>query len=340
MSKKRTIVEINGRQYDTVTGKIISNTPNATPVIDGFRAPTKAVKKAAQPRTVNAANSIHKKPQKTQKLHPAAVKKQITPKKIMSKATPAKRESAVTEVHKPVMLGQRSARAKRATLHSKSEQVTRFTPQAIKSKAAPIVEAQPAPAVEPMRQPEVVTRPEAQAQPEPPQQAEAQLQEKKQGFISKISQKRPRLVPATITTALFLAAFGYVAYKNIPNMALRVAAQRAGFDASLPGYSPSGFGFAGPVSYSEGIVELEYRSNSDDRTYRLIQRESSWDSQTLLDNYVSSVSKNHLTFQERGLTVYIYNDSNATWVDGGVWYRVEGSSLLTSEQLLKIAGSI
>lgn len=123
-------------------------------------------------------------------------------------------------------------------------------------------------------------------------------------------------------------------------MALRIASSRAGFQASLPGYSPSGFRFAGPVAYSDGVIELEYASNSDDRAYSLTQKESAWDSQSLLDNYVENRTDDYLTFQERGLTVYVYDGSQATWVDRGIWYTIEGDSNLTTEQLLKIASSL
>ena len=340
MAKKRTIVEINGRKYDTNTGQIVSETPTATPVIDGFKAPIPAQKKAPQgnPRSVNKAHSLHQKPQKTKKLHPAALKNPPAPKTVKSQNSTVQR-GAVSDIHQPVMLGKRPSREERASQQTKSEHVKKFhaeeieqTPAAVAVPAEDIVES-PAPVPQPMPRP-VVERPEPQAEPE------QEPQQQKQSLASRLRQKRPRLVPAAITTVFVLAVGGYVAYQNVPNMALRVAASRAGFNASLPGYSPSGFGFAGPVAYSEGFVELEYTSNSDDRSFRLVQRESSWDSQSLLDNFVTAESDDYLTFQERGLTVYIYDTSNATWVDGGIWYTVEGNSLLSSEQLLKIAGSL
>ena len=133
---------------------------------------------------------------------------------------------------------------------------------------------------------------------------------------------------------------GYVTYLNIPRMTLRVASSRAGFEAQLPSYSPSGFKFSGPVAYAPGQVTLQYKSNTDERAYSILQKQTTWDSETLLDNFVSQETDLYSTYQERGLTVYIYDGSNATWVNGGIWYTVSGESLLTSEQILKIAASL
>ena len=60
----------------------------------------------------------------------------------------------------------------------------------------------------------------------------------------------------------------------------------------------------------------------------------------LLDNYVSVSNRDYQTKEEKGRTVYIYDDSNATWVDGGIWYQIEGDSSLSSDQLLNIVASM
>lgn len=343
---KRTIVEINGRQYDASTGKIVTETPTASRVIDGFQAPISAKKQPTQKlvssRQVNAATSLHKAPQKTNKLHPAVAQKQVTPKTVASKSGVVQRapQQASPDVSVPSSTAQ--SRMERAQSHQRSAHVTRFhaaQQEAPQQPAEPPVAQIPAEDIapaQPITKPTQILKTKA---PEPEAENEVAT-EKKPGALARLRGRRPKLLPVAMTTALLLMLGGYVAYQNIPNMALRVAAQRAGFNASLPGYSPSGFSFGGPVSYSDGIVELEYSSNSDDRNYKLIQRESSWDSQSLLDNFVLNTTSDYLTFQERGLTVYIYDSSNATWVDGGIWYTVEGNSLLSSEQLLKIAGSL
>jgi hypothetical protein len=85
---------------------------------------------------------------------------------------------------------------------------------------------------------------------------------------------------------------------------------------------------------------VTFRSNSDERNFELQQQVSNWNSQALVDNFILSENKQYQTFQEKGKTIYVYDNANATWVNGGVWYKIEGNSSLNTEQLLKIASSI
>src|SRR5665811_2332995 len=106
----------------------------------------------------------------------------------------------------------------------------------------------------------------------------------------------------------------YITYLNIPNMAMRVAASRAGFEASMPGYNPNGFKFSGPIAYSPGQITIQFSSNTDEREYNITERQTAWDSQGLLDNFVKDETGSasaHSTFRERGLTVYVYDGSKA-----------------------------
>lgn len=137
-----------------------------------------------------------------------------------------------------------------------------------------------------------------------------------------------------------LVLTGFFVYQNIPNLSMRLASTRAGFAAGLPSYQPTGFSQNKLVTYSPGKVTISFHSNSDERQYRLTQQVSNWNSQALVDNYLATADKPYQTYQQQGRTVYIYDDGNATWVNGGVWYQIDGKSSLTSDQLLKIAASI
>jgi hypothetical protein len=55
---------------------------------------------------------------------------------------------------------------------------------------------------------------------------------------------------------------------------------------------------------------------------------------------VNAQTDDPLIFQQKGLTIYMYDGSHATWVNQGVWYTIEGDSLLDTEQLLRIATSL
>jgi hypothetical protein len=146
----------------------------------------------------------------------------------------------------------------------------------------------------------------------------------------------------SISTAVlaFVVLGGFYAYLNVPNFAMRVAATRAGFKATMPSYKPAGFAFAGPVNYTNGQVSVNFRSNTDDRAYQLTQRTSNWSSEALLTNYVAAQNKQYQTLEDKGRTLYIYDGSNATWVDNGIWYRLEGDSRLTTDQLSRVAASL
>jgi hypothetical protein len=150
----------------------------------------------------------------------------------------------------------------------------------------------------------------------------------------------PKSVVMGSSALALLIVTGFVSYQQIPSLALRVAATRAGVHAQLPSYQPSGFSLKGPIAYTPGEVSLNYKSNSDSRNFKVIQRTSAWNSEALLNNFVTSKQQSYQTYQANGRTIYIYDGNNATWVDGGVWYQVEGKADLSSDQLLRIANSL
>lgn len=136
-----------------------------------------------------------------------------------------------------------------------------------------------------------------------------------------------------------LLLIGFVLYQNIPNLSMRIASSKAGFSASLPGYNPSGYALSGPVVYSPGKITVNFSSNSDDRNYSLTQQVSNWNSQALIDNFFAVDNKEFQTYQEKGKTIFLYGDKNATWVSGGVWYQIQDADELSSDQILNIASS-
>ncbi len=145
-------------------------------------------------------------------------------------------------------------------------------------------------------------------------------------------------ISSTVLAGVLLG--GFFAVQNVPNLSMRVAAARAGFDATLPGYSPSGFSFNGPIQYSPGQVTISFRSNTDDRQYTMTQRASNWNSDALMANFVAVSDQEYQKYEDRGRTLFIYDDSNATWVDNGIWYQVEGDSDMSTDQIIRLAASM
>lgn len=150
----------------------------------------------------------------------------------------------------------------------------------------------------------------------------------------------PQFATIGAVAACIILLSGYISYLNYPKLAMRVAISKAGFDAQIPRYTPAGYGFSSKISSSPGQVVLRFNSHNDASTLALSQRQTSWDSSTLLENYVKPRSNKYLTFQQNGLIIYIYNGNNAAWVNSGVFYTLEGNTRLSSEQIVKIATSI
>lgn len=159
-------------------------------------------------------------------------------------------------------------------------------------------------------------------------------------WIPSLFRHRPRFATAAAVVAIVLVLGGYITYLNYPNISMRVAASRAGLDASLPRYTPSGYSFSGPINYGPGQVTMRFNSHSDAGFISIAQRKTDWDSSSLLENYVLTKSDKYLTFQQNGLTIYMYNGNNAAWVNRGIFYSVEGNNYLNSEQVLKVASSL
>lgn len=133
---------------------------------------------------------------------------------------------------------------------------------------------------------------------------------------------------------------GFFAYQNVPNLSMRVAAAKAGVNASLPGYQPSGFSLIGPIQAQPGKVSIKFKSNSDSREFQVNQQATQWNNESLIENYVAVDRRAYQTYQDNNKTIYIYDNNNATWIDNGVWYQVEGDSNLSADQLLRLASSL
>jgi hypothetical protein len=107
----------------------------------------------------------------------------------------------------------------------------------------------------------------------------------------------------------------------------------------LPAYIPSSYSLDGTIAYEPGQVRLNFVSPNGDNL-SLIEQKSTWDSAALLENYVAPKSSDYLTLNSQGLTIYIYNGNQVSWINGGIWYRLEGASKLNREEVLRIIDSL
>lgn len=150
-----------------------------------------------------------------------------------------------------------------------------------------------------------------------------------------------RVLKAAVVIILVLVVGGYVWQVNYPNLALKVAAARAGISAAAPSYVPSGWNITHHIESNSGSLQYSVQAPTNGQSFTVTQRKSDWDSQALLENYVVSQSGQYTTIQAQGLTIYTYNDNQATWVNRGCWFALNGSgSGLTQDELIKIATNL
>lgn len=369
------VIELNGQKYDASTGKPVSvaavtsakqtkKLMDGPKHLDGFsRRPN------ATPRTATVSKAVHAKTQKSQTLMRKGVKKPVAPAKIHAKvAAPAASRKATSP--QPKLEVSKPGRTIRATSISQSSLISKFgkTATVIKSEVVPV---KPAPvhaaAPKPKASAVAATTKVSVAHLAPKAVAhhrttathtgkkdvfQAALENaashkapkiKKSKLHHRVAKKlhvHPRVVTFSSMTLAVLAVGGILAYQNMPEIAMKVASARAGLNANLPAYQPSGFSLAGPIEYDNGEVTLSYKSNSDERAFNVIQKNSSWNSETLLENFVATSNQPYQTFQANGRTIYIYDGNKATWVDGGIWFNIDGEANLNSDQLLRIADSL
>jgi hypothetical protein len=246
-------------------------------------------------------------------------------------------------------------RQNRANQSAKSTLVSRFSSSTTESAekleeiikpaeinvSPEVIETPPAPKSPPVIDPMVKASRQAQPSMKLFEQALSQATAHQEPPIEKRSSKLAKRLSLSLAGILIvLVAGGFLVYHNVPRIDLFVASSRAGFTATTPGYSPAGYDLAN-VSSADGVINASYHSNSDSRAYTIKERDTTWDSNTLLDSYVVGVAgQNYETVQSAGRTIYIYGNKDATWVNGGIWYVITDNNSLSDQQLIQLATSM
>ena len=148
-----------------------------------------------------------------------------------------------------------------------------------------------------------------------------------------------KLLLAFGCAALAVGVVGYFVSVNTPDISVRVAAMQTGIDVTYPTYVPRGYSLSDIVSEDKKI-SMTF-SSSDNASFTLSEEKSSWDNETLEASYVKQTwGNNYTSVREQGITIFI-SGSNATWVNGGILYKIEttGSSL-TKKQIKSIVTSL
>jgi hypothetical protein len=157
----------------------------------------------------------------------------------------------------------------------------------------------------------------------------------KKGFLK----RHKKFINIFSVSFVLLITVAFFAYFNMPSLSVSVASAQAGINATYPEYHPDGYSLRGPVSYSDGEVNINFHANAGDSQFTIVQSKSSWDS-TAVKNKVNKDSNGQfITIEERGLTIYTYN-GNAAWVNGNILYSITGDARLDNNQIRRIATSL
>lgn len=365
-------IVLNGKHYDAVTGaliKSVNNPSHAThtrvshpvkPAVPKPKVPAahavhptaeKLAKKTSARQHHHVATKVHatRKPQNAKTLMRHAVQKPShDPKPHVRRTYPlAKQGSGALIKPKISVASVDSVRSRRAQDVHKSKHVARFATAAttpVATKVQPLaIKAAP------------VLRPAVQHKVQHAAHPPKTMHEKKSAILeqalanatsheekapaAKRRFKHKRLVSSLAGMAAVLVVVGFVAYLNKASVELQVASVKAGFQASLPGYTPTGYERKSAQA-SDGKVAINFTSPSSNGGFTLTQEASSWDSQTLFDSVVAQDNTTYQTVQSHGRTIYIYGEDKAAWVDGGILYKVNGNTKLNSDQVISLATSM
>ncbi len=339
------IIELNGKRYDTATGKLIENAkpakrtastaPRTKPDnVDGVRR----IRKSSA-----APNHTARRPQKSQTLmREPAQTATLKSKTAESAAAPA--QVIESWPHTTIL---DTKRLKRAQTIPQNRFIGRFsakaTPKApdITPAAVPVVTASVIPPTPPPQTTTTAANPlEAAVNRATSHRQPKQTKPRGHHRIARKLHVKPRTVGVLSGVLIAGALAGFTLYQNLPKAHMKLASSRAGISGVLPSYIPSGYKLGNDIDYKQGEITLNFHSNSDQRNFAVTQSQSYWTSQALKQNYIEPLDAAYQTVQENGKTIYLYEDG-ATWVDGGVWYKVEDKDAqLSSAQLTNLIKSL
>ncbi len=340
---EKTVVQVNGKSYDAVTGRRITDI--IAPVkqqLQHTQKPETVVRvkqqqTRAQTSRPTASHAKRHTPQTAKTLMRRAVTK---PKAGLKKQLHVQHEVAHTSEHaiavKHTALHLDTARARRAKQIEKDQQVHRFhSPTPVPVTFVPVaVQAAP----------QNVAVQEAPVAPPPTTSTPADMFEQAIANAthyvdiaahSKHFKKKARrhLVTMTAGVAALLAIGGFLTYSNTPSLQARMAGVVAGVSTSMPNFAAAGFRYEGVSGHND---RLTYRFSSELATYQLVEQQTNWDGAQMI-RQVSSVAANgtpnYTEFVADNVTIYKFSDSHATWIKGGTWYQVHGKQPLTDAQL-------
>jgi hypothetical protein len=362
VNKTNSVIEVNGNRYDAVTGQLLSagkkirksTHSSGKKMIDGFvlgahntkaglKKTSAVVAAANRPKTV--AQGLHQPPQRPKTLIRKGLNKPSGGNPKAADITAAARRS--TDPAKEM-------RAKTVTQHSR---VNRFGHFARPQQTTAVVTASPSVRLKKNNQssdlppppPSMITsishRKLERLLDEGLMRADAHKhmlnhRKRQKGLLASVG-LLPRWISYSVAGFVLVMLAAFLIWQNLPAVAVHVAAAKAHVNASMPSYTPTGFGYVGPLQYEQGAVTLKFQDKVDaNQKFLLTQQASNWNSASLEANSLPK-DTNIQTSEINGTTVYIYGDkSDAKWVNHNVLYSLKNEAQLSSDQVLRIVQSL
>ncbi len=161
---------------------------------------------------------------------------------------------------------------------------------------------------------------------------------KKKSSVMHFGVGRVLLALSCAATAVF--AIVYFVNLNMPDVSLKVAAMQTGIDPTYPNYVPRDYSVSS-ITSEDGRIGIVFYNSTAGTSFTLTEEKSSWDTNALESNFVkTNYGENYTLVREQGLSIYI-NGSNATWVNGGIVYKITADNgVLTNKQIRSIATSL
>jgi hypothetical protein len=239
------------------------------------------------------------------------------------------------------------ARVNRAINQAKSNVISRFSKQSsVNTVLSPNLTVKQQPTSQPMEQNNLPETPSVFSQNTTRKNKNTRVShsdEAAQNTTQKASKKfsfSKKLAGFSTAGLALIVLGGFMAYQRVPELAIKVATNTAQFSIKAPHATPGGYAFKGPIKAAKYSAVMTYKSNSDSRYYTLTQKPTDWTSESLLSNFLVNAKYSYQTYYDKGLTIFVYNKNNATWVDKGVWFTLQSDGTLSNDQILSIASSI
>lgn len=147
------------------------------------------------------------------------------------------------------------------------------------------------------------------------------------------------LIALGFSTAV-VTVLGIFVVINLPNISVKVVAIQTGIEATYPTFVPRGYSLETVASDKGGKITMKF-VGPNDTSFTLIEENSTWDSNAVLNNYVKeNYSANYSTMHEQGITYYS-DPGAAVWVNGGILYKISSfGKNLSREQIRNLVVSL